>query len=51
VKRLDALHGVLLGVHNVKFTLVVAVKKVAHDGTTRLMYVITAADDDDTLWF
>ena len=50
VKCLDALHLVLLGVHDTKRTTIAAAKKIAYNGTAGLMNIITTADDDDTLW-
>jgi hypothetical protein len=50
VKCLDALHLVLLGVHDTKRTTIAAAKKIAYNSATRFMNIVRAANDDDTLW-
>ena len=47
--RLDALHFLFLGVHDVQVTFVTTVLDIPYDSATRLMYVVRAADDDDAL--
>ena len=45
----EALYLVFLWVDDTQFALIVAAEQIAHDGTTRLMGVVRAADDDDAL--
>ena len=49
VMGLDALHDILLGVEDVKVALETALLQVAHDSATRLLLVVAAANDDNTL--
>ena len=50
VKHLDALHLVLLGVDDAQRAHIATLYEVAHDGSTGLVDVVGAADDDDAPW-
>ena len=49
VKDLDTLHFVFLGVYNAQGSIVSTADNVSYDSTTRLMYVVRAANDDYTV--
>ena len=46
----DALHLVFFRVHDTQFALIATAEQIAHDGTSGLVGVVGAADDDDALW-
>ena len=50
VNGLDALHVVFLGVYDVQVTTETAIDDISYNSTTGLMYVVGAANYDDTLW-
>ena len=50
VTGLDALYLIFLRIDDVKFTLITTVDDVSHNRTTRFMYIVGAANHDDTPW-
>ena len=51
VDGLDALYLVFLGIHDVQGTLEASTDNIAHNGTTWLVHIVRAANDDDALRF
>ena len=45
----EALHLIFLRVHDTQFALIATTEQIAHDGTSGLVSVVRAADDDDAL--
>ena len=50
MESLDALHLVFLGIDDTQRTFEPTAEQVANDGAARFMHIVTAADDDNTLW-
>ena len=50
VERLDTLHFIFLGVDDIQAAAEAAVDDITHNGTTGLMHVVGAANDDDAPW-
>ena len=50
VEGLDALHLVFLGIHYIQGACEAAVLDITHNGTTGLVHVVGATDNDDAPW-